>query len=52
LAQDGARALATFLYAAVRGLQLDLLATSDRPRVDRAFEELVGAVRARVPRTR
>jgi len=50
LSQDGARALATIIYAAVRGLQLDLLAISDRGRVDRAFEELVGAVRVRVPR--
>jgi len=32
--------LATFVYAAVRGLQLDLLATGDRDRVNGAFEEL------------
>jgi AcrR family transcriptional regulator len=43
LRQDGwtpedASALATLLLAQIRGLQLDLLITGDRARVDRAFE--------------
>jgi len=38
-------AAATFVYAAIRGLQLDLLATGDRQRVDAGFEELLAATR-------
>jgi AcrR family transcriptional regulator len=33
--------MATFTYAAIRGLQLDLLATGERGRVDAAFRELL-----------
>ena len=33
--------LATFILATVRGLQLDLLATGDRLRIDSAFREMV-----------
>jgi AcrR family transcriptional regulator len=33
--------LATLLLAQVRGLQLDLLLTGDRPRVDRAIDALI-----------
>jgi AcrR family transcriptional regulator len=39
--------LATFLIAEIRGLQLDLLATGDRARVDRAFALLLETYRAR-----
>jgi AcrR family transcriptional regulator len=39
-----ASARATVLLAAIRGLQLDLLATGDRDRVDRAFAALVDAL--------
>jgi len=37
---DDAPALATATYATIRGLQLDLLATGDRERVDAAFAQL------------
>jgi AcrR family transcriptional regulator len=40
------RAVATLIWAAVRGLQLDLLATGDRERVEEAFDELVNVVAA------
>src|SRR5215472_8697755 len=33
--------LATFILATIRGLQLDLLGTGDRARIDRAFQELL-----------
>jgi AcrR family transcriptional regulator len=36
--------LATLLLAQVRGLQLDLLLTGDRPRVDRAIDALIEMV--------
>jgi len=49
-----ARALATLLYAAVRGLQRDLLATGDRDRADAGFAELIAALERRLagPRVR
>jgi AcrR family transcriptional regulator len=34
--------LATFILATIRGLQLDLLATGERSRVDGAFREMLG----------
>ena len=40
--------LAGFMFAAVRGLQLELLHSRDRSGVDAAFAELVAAVEARV----
>ena len=40
--------LATLLLAQVRGLQLDLLLTGDRPRVDRAIDALIEMVDRRV----
>jgi hypothetical protein len=51
------QAMATFSYAAIRGLQLDLLATGERDRIDAAFRELLrmlslpssGAVRGSRP---
>jgi hypothetical protein len=42
---------ATLLLAATRGLLLDLCATGDRARVDRAMEALAQFVRWRVPPT-
>jgi hypothetical protein len=33
--------MTTFIYAAIRGLQLDLLATGERARIDAAFPELL-----------
>jgi len=39
-----ADALATLLLAQVRGLQLDLLLTGDRTRVDRALEALIAMI--------
>jgi AcrR family transcriptional regulator len=33
--------LATFILATIRGLQLDLLATGEKPRVDAAFQEML-----------
>lgn len=44
VAQPRARALATLLFAAARGLLLDLLSTGDRPRVEAAFAALEGEV--------
>jgi AcrR family transcriptional regulator len=35
------RPLATFILATIRGLQLDLLATDDRRRIDAAFREML-----------
>jgi len=32
--------LATFILATIQGLQLDLLATGERTRIDRAFREM------------
>jgi len=40
-AAEEAKTLATLLLAQVRGLQLDLLLTGDRARVDRAIEALI-----------
>jgi len=48
LSRAQARAIATFVYAAMRGLQLDLLATGERRRVDAGFEELKAALESRV----
>jgi AcrR family transcriptional regulator len=42
--------LATFILATIRGLQLDLLATSEKPRVDAAFQEMLRLLS--VPRPR
>jgi AcrR family transcriptional regulator len=33
--------MATFILATIRGLQLDLLATGERPRVEAAFQEML-----------
>ncbi len=41
---DRARALATLLAAVVRGLLLDVLATGERARVDRAFRSFIAAI--------
>jgi AcrR family transcriptional regulator len=41
VAREHAQALATFALAAVRGLQLDLLATGQRSRIETAFEEML-----------
>jgi AcrR family transcriptional regulator len=41
VASDHAQALATFGLAAVRGLQLDLLATGERARTEAAFQEML-----------
>src|SRR5262249_51616162 len=38
---DRVSPLATFILATIRGLQLDLLATGDRARIDRAFQEML-----------
>jgi AcrR family transcriptional regulator len=43
-APDEANTLATLLLAQVRGLQLDLLLTGDRTRVDRAVEALIAMI--------
>ena len=40
----GSETEATLLLAALRGLVLDLLATGDAERVDRAFEALLASV--------
>ena len=42
LPPERARSLATLSLAAMRGLQLDLLASGDRARIDAAFGELLG----------
>jgi AcrR family transcriptional regulator len=39
---ERARSLATLSLAAMRGLQLDLLATGERARIDAAFHEMLG----------
>ena len=44
VAPDRASSLATILVAYVRGLLLDLLATGERARVDRAFRSFITAV--------
>ncbi len=44
LPRERAVALATLLVAVVRGLLLDVLATGDRARVDRAFRSFVAAI--------
>ncbi len=44
LGRERAVALATLLVAVVRGLLLDLLATGERARVDRAFRSFVAAI--------
>jgi hypothetical protein len=41
---DDANTLATLLLAHVRGLQLDLLLTSDRARADRAIEASIAMI--------
>jgi AcrR family transcriptional regulator len=41
VAREHARALATFALAAVRGLQLDLLATGQRSRTESAYQEML-----------
>jgi AcrR family transcriptional regulator len=41
---ERAASLATLLVAVVRGLLLDVLATGDRARVDRAFRSFIGAI--------
>ncbi len=42
---ERARSLATLSLAAMRGLQLDLLATGERARIDAAFREMLGLLR-------
>jgi len=42
--RERATALATLLVAVTRGLLLDLLATGDRTRVDRAFHSFINAI--------
>jgi AcrR family transcriptional regulator len=42
----GAESVATFVWAASRGLLLDLLTTAERQRVDAGFEQLVESVQA------
>jgi AcrR family transcriptional regulator len=42
--RERAAALATLLVAVVRGLLLDVLATGDRTRVDRAFRSFINAI--------
>ncbi len=44
IADERARALATLLAAVVRGLLLDVLATGERARVDRAFRSFIAAI--------
>ncbi|MDA2810620.1 TetR/AcrR family transcriptional regulator [Nocardiopsis sp. RSe5-2] len=46
-APEDASALATLLLAQIRGLQLDLLVSGDRARVDRAFEFALALVEPR-----
>jgi AcrR family transcriptional regulator len=41
-----AEVVATFVWAASRGLLLDLLTTGDQPRVEKGFEQLVQSVEA------
>lgn len=41
-----APAVATFVFGAIRGLQLDLVSTGDRERVDAAFERIVDSIAA------
>ena len=41
VAREHAQALATFALAAVRGLQLDLLATGQRSRTESAYQEML-----------
>ncbi len=43
-ARERADALGTLLVAVVRGLLLDVLATGDRARVDRAFRSFINAI--------
>lgn len=47
--EQDAPAVATFVFGAIRGLQLDLLSTGDRERVDAAFERLLAAALALLP---
>lgn len=49
LAPGAARSTATSLYALVRGLQLDLLESGDRQRVDAAFDSAAGVLLSQVP---
>ncbi len=50
LPAERARAVATLVVAAARGLQLHQLATNDRAATDAAFDELVFAVNTLLPR--
>jgi len=50
--EQRALSLATLVLAAFRGLELDLLTTGDRGRVDDAMRELVSAIAATLPVTR
>jgi AcrR family transcriptional regulator len=45
---DDAAALSTYTFAALRGLELDFLATGDVPRLERAFSMLEEDLRCRV----
>jgi hypothetical protein len=47
LRQPDADALATYTFAALRGLELDLLGTGDLPRVERAFAMLAEDIERR-----
>ena len=40
VAEHDAKTLSTYTFAALRGLELDLLATDDRPRIEQAFTML------------
>jgi len=46
---DRVQGMATFTYAALRGLQLDLLATGEKTRIDAAFHELLRMLALRSP---
>jgi AcrR family transcriptional regulator len=44
--ESNVQRIATQAYATLVGLQVDLIATNDRPRVDKAFEELCSWIEA------
>ncbi len=48
VASGDARTLATYTFAALRGLELDLLATDDAPRLEQAFNMLEQDLQRRV----
>ena len=48
---ERAPGLATFILATIRGLQLDLIATGERVRIDAAFRELLRLLSLPRPRT-